>query len=128
MVDGTTPFEGTIVDSGFSTNDTYIKWSNGIMICTKRYSFSLPASTAETGGYRATLTGIGNWIVPFIGVPFYVNVTNGSNSGVSVPFLCTFIPNQASTATIVGNISLFRNLQWGTGNLTLDIFAIGRWK
>lgn len=111
---------GNIIESGSNTNGSYIKWSDGTMICYKQKNFGNIAITKEWGSlYESASLDIGDYPVSFVEKPkIFIMDTNYS-----------FVEKQNSTITktVWGNFYAVRPIS-STHNVIIDCFAIGKWK
>lgn len=113
----------TVVESGTNSNGTYIKYDNGIMICTKKVTgqakitFSW-GSLYDTGDNPLDL---GSWAIPFIESPI-VSVNFYGGNGQWIERFQT-----APTKEKIGKITI-ASATSKTANAYYDIIAIGRWK
>ena len=114
---------GTIIESGTNSNGTYIKYSNGIMMCTKRVQFSTPFNVAWGSLYETpNPIPVGSFAMPFIETPI---LSVASSIGSSVMFESP----SGFTKTGIQGIILTRPVKSdsATGG-SFDIIAIGKWK
>lgn len=108
-----------IVESGSNSNGTYIKWSDGTMICIKRKVFgSTPIRNAWGSFYESAKLDIGDYAQPFIVEPktfvmpvntFFVERSSDSNS--------TSFGSFYATRPVASDVYV-----------TVDCLAIGKWK
>ena len=114
---------GNIIESGTNSNGTYIKYSNGIMMCTKRVQFSTPFNVAWGVLYETPQAiPVGSFAMPFIEIPI-LSVASSFGSSVISESPSGF------TKTGIQGIYLARP-QRTDSNIegAIDIIAIGRWK
>lgn len=111
---------GQIIESGSNTNGSYIKWSDGTMICYKRMDYGEKAITKEWGSfYESDRLTIGNYPQAFIEIPrIFIMDLNYS-----------FIEKESSsiTKTSWGDFFSTRPVS-RTQHVIIDCFAIGKWK
>ena len=111
---------GQIIESGSNTNGSYIKFSDGTMICRKYINFGQKAISNEWGSfYESEKMTIGNYPEPFIEIP-----------QIFVMPLNTFFIEKDSTSiskTSWGDFYATRPAS-ATIYIPVDCFAIGKWK
>ena len=107
-----------VVESGSNTNGNYIKFSNGIMICTKQITGSVTATIWAGNTYYYDLTG-GSWAATF------TSINNIQVSNLTKQFWCTI---SDSTNSSVGTIRLIRPDGAANQQYNVQIYAIGFWK
>lgn len=111
---------GNIIESGSNTNGSYIKFSDGTMICRKYINFGEKAISNEWGSfYESEKMTIGNYPEPFIEVPqIFV-----------MPLNTFFIEKDTSSVskTSWGDFYAVRPASQ-TIYIPVDCFAIGKWK
>lgn len=111
---------GQIIESGSNTNGSYIKWSDGTMICYKRMDYGEKAITKEWGSfYESDRLTIGNYPQAFIEIPrIFIMDLNYS-----------FVEKESSsiTKTAWGDFYSTRPVS-STQRVVIDCFAIGKWK
>lgn len=112
-----------IIDNGVNENGTYVKWGNGIMMCTKKISFTTKFNVAWGVFYETPSTiPIGFFAKPFVDIPI-LSITSATGS--------TVIPESTSglTKNGIGGIYLARPVKSDSEmSGTIDIIAIGKWK
>lgn len=118
----------TITESGSNSNGTYIKYSDGTMICTKHFvtANNIPISQTWGSGYTSgegNLVSLGSFANTFYSVPV-VNVTVG-RAGGSNAWLGAISNTSNSYA---GDVTLLRFSSNTGTKYSFDIIAIGRWK
>ncbi len=118
----------TITESGSNSNGTYIKYSDGTMICTKHFvtANNIPINQSWGSGYTSgegNLVSLGSFANTFYSVPV-VNVTVG-RAGGSNAWLGTISNTSNSSA---GYVTLLRFSSNTGTKYSFDIIAIGRWK
>lgn len=111
-----------IVDSGTNINGTYIKWGNGLMICTKRVTGSVNINEKwgniyDTGSQKIDF---GDWAMSFIDIPELSIQFKGANgqwiegiSDVTASHTCDVVIASATSKT---------------ANFIYDLIGVGRWK
>ena len=112
---------GSIVETGTNTNGTYIKYGNGVMICTKSVESSVAMTNAWGSYMYEGVQNLGNFPETFISAP-QIFVTNASGVGAMLESF-----NVSPTTTTAGVIFYCRP-DAGTRTIKTDIMAIGRWK
>lgn len=114
---------GNIIESGTNSNGTYIKYSNGIMMCTKRIQFSSPFNVAWGVLYETpNPIPVGSFAMPFIELPI-ISTTSVIGSSVILESPSGF------TKTGIQGIILARPQKTDTNmGGSIDIIAIGKWK
>ena len=115
-----TSWAGYIVESGSNDNGSYIKYSDGTMICTKKISGSVAISTSWSSLYVGEVD-LGSSSQSFTSVP----VVNYSMIGEYV-----FLGGTSTKPTVsnLGTISLIRPTSQENTPYEIDVIAIGRWK
>ncbi len=116
---------GGVVDSQTSANgnDSYIKFADGTMICTKFVSLSnIAIDIADGVMYRSDNLSLGDWLTPFKSKPIY---TISQNSGTSVGMVY-YLTGASSTSA--GTVRILRTTANSSANWGAGIIAIGRWK
>ena len=108
------------VESGSNTNGSYIKFSDGTMICRKYINFGQKAISNTWGSfYESEKITIGNYPKPFIEIP-----------QIFIMPLNTFFIEKDSTSiskTSWGDFYATRPAS-ATMYIPVDCFAIGKWK
>lgn len=111
---------GKIIESGSNANGSYIKWSDGTMICYKHIDYGEKVITKEWGSfYESDKITIGNYPQAFIEIPrIFIMDLNYS-----------FIEKESSsiTKTSWGDFFSTRPVS-STQKVIIDCFAIGKWK
>lgn len=115
----------TVVESGSNSNGSYIKYSDGTMICTKRF---IQQNVKLTNSWFSLFTNendtridLGNYAATFIEEPV-VNITYMGGNG------CWLINNNGHSASSPGKVQLCTVSSRTIGTCILDITAKGRWK
>lgn len=119
-----------IVESGSNANGSYIKWSNGTMICTGKKTFQSVAVTQTWGNINTcgdtNNLAFNNFAKEFAEIPI-VNVSAIPYPNTSGNFwLCTSL-NKLVTKNNPGAYQICRGTP-GTMNFVLSYVAIGPWK
>lgn len=114
---------GAIIGGDTGGNNFYIKYSNGILICVKRVSFSnLAISTAWGGLYEYNgSVSLGNWPYAFAYTPA-TSVTIQSQSGLLLEGHQNFSPSSA------GTVWMSRPTTSSGVSGYISVIAIGKWK
>ena len=119
---------GTIQETGTNNNGTYIKYKNGIMICTKYFvtANNIPISTTWGNGYTsgdANMVSLGNFASTFYSMPV-VSVTLNRYGGYNA-WLGAL---RGTTESFIGDLTLLRFSSNSGVKYAFHIIAIGRWK
>ena len=110
-----------IIESGSNSNGSWIKYSDGTMICYQSFTCNVNYSTKYGSGYYAEITDeIKSFPVSFIETP-KVSIGLTTNYGIGCALRDT---NTEKCAT---NIFVY-TFASRTDTITLNIIAIGRWK
>lgn len=118
------PWAGYIVESGSNDNGSWIKYSDGTMICTKTTSIITPITSPWGALYESGDVILGQFPQAFISNP-RVSVTNNSSSGAGALIEAVF----EVTTTSAGKCWLCRGTSRDSQTpYVLDIIAIGKWK
>lgn len=117
-----------VVESGSNANGSYVKYSDGTMICYQSQVFSNYQITGQQGVLYTTTLTPNDYPVAFIG-----NLPIVSRSIKSTNWTVYGFGSDNATApslTNSGSFEIFRGSSTGTGtvNTIIDIIAIGRWK
>ena len=114
----------TVVESGTNSNGTYIKYDNGIMICTKTVEGSVDLKEQYYTYFYHTADNkyfnLGDYAMSFIERPICNITFRGGNAQ-----WIGAIQNQS--ATHVGDLHIL-TVTSKTAGAYYDIIAIGRWK
>lgn len=105
--------------SGSNSNGSWIKYSDGTMICWKKLAGTVNVTTSWGSLYYANVT-VGNFAQTFIEIPT-INVV-GSNEAFFVA--C----NGTTSTSSMGNVLLVRPSTLSNMPYVLNVIAIGRWK
>lgn len=111
-----------IIESGSNSNGSYIKWSDGTMICTKSVIVSTKIENPWGNLFESSQLDLGNFPVSFIETPVLsVNKTIGRGSWLELV--------EGTTNSAIGNTYLVSAVSTtSTINITINIIAIGKWK
>lgn len=110
-----------IVESGSNDNGTYVKYSNGRMICTKSVGLNLSFNTQWGSMYElSSRVSLGNFPAAFIGLPI-LNATVCDSAAI-----IESINNRSND--FIGNINLMRPVANSSVDLVIHITANGYWK
>lgn len=114
----------TVVESGTNSNGTYIKYDNGIMICTKTVEGTVDLKEQYYTYFYHTADNkyfnLGDYAMPFIERPICNITFRGGNAQ-----WIGAIQNQS--ATHVGDLHIL-TVTSKTAGAYYDVIAIGRWK
>lgn len=113
---------GQIIEHGSNSNGTYIKFSDGTLICTKKITGTANCSTTWGQLYETPLLDLGNWPYTFKKLDNY-QITQGSSSAAQI-----LETHYGATTTSAGKMILCRatpntSLSWG-----VNVLGIGTWK
>lgn len=112
---------GEIIESGSNSNGSYIKFSDGTMICYKSTTVTAAIDNSWGSVYETSNTvSFGDFPETFISAPIVTVEPTGT--GCWVEGL-----NNTST-TQVGNSYLARAVNTHSRNYSFNIIAIGKWK
>ena len=109
--------------SGSNANGSWIKFSDGTMICTKKVRFTNVVINTAWGSFYETASRLdfGDYAKEFIGIPnVCITLADGSTC-----FCETF---SGRTKKSIGSTWLCKPTTENGGNMTFDTIAIGRWK
>ena len=116
-----TPWAGYIVESGSNDNGSYIKYSDGTMICYKSTSeITIDITTAWGSLYEGSLT-VGNFPVEFLKTPTILVTPFGSGMLIEQG-------GANASKTSWGTITVVRPMSVSGVKAKFHLFAIGRWK
>lgn len=113
-------FNQDIIETDTNSDGTYIVFYDGTLICYKTITANVSMTTAWGSLYEGTMD-LGNWPVSFISKP-HVQITNGSATGAIIESY-----EIQPTTSNAGQIYLVRPNSY-TSNVSINVFAIGRWK
>lgn len=109
-----------IVESGSNANGSYIKWSDGTMICRKKVDFGEKAVSNPWGSlYESEDLTIGDYAQPFVEIP-----------DVSIMPTNTFFVEPAGNHDKIsfGSFWAVRSVNSPNFHPSISCIAIGRWK
>lgn len=111
---------GILISSGSNSNGTYIKFSNGTMICTKKVNLTnVIINTANGSLYRSDDISLGNFSESFLEKPVcFVDLSTSTFWG----FLAY---HTELSKTSAGKIQIYRPTTTTEGSYTVNIIAIG---
>lgn len=114
---------GTIIGGDSGGDNFYIKYSNGILICVKRVSFSnLPISSTWGNLYEYSGSiNLGNWPYAFAYAPA-TSITVQSQSGLFVE------GHQGVSTSSAGTVWISRPTTSTGVSGCISVIAIGKWK
>lgn len=113
---------GNIISVTTNTNGTAIKFSNGIMVCTKKVSLSNITINTSTGSlYVSSEINLGNFAESFSANPI-VNVTLATDDYNG---FVGELKRASNTTTSIGSILIYRPTTTTTGKYTAEVIAIG---
>lgn len=117
---------GYIEESGSNANGSYIKYSDGTMICYKTLTGTIDISTAWGSLYTSAALDLGVWAANFISRPaIMINTQNQSGT----QFMLGGAPNGSiGSASSVGSTTLIRPNSRTGAAYQLDVIGIGKWK
>jgi len=114
---------GTIVESGSNANGSYIKFSNGTMICYNKLNLT-NITFAESGNlYACDYTTAIPFPIQFIDTPI---VTINTQSSADYYFCWVYATRCNKTS--INQITLMRTVQRSNVSVPIGYIAIGRWK
>lgn len=120
-----TPFAGYIVESGSNDNGSWVKFSDGTMVCRRTFSITLDCRQQWGNLYVATDDNIINFPQEFIETPFVIRdlLTSSSSS-------CWLINYSAANITTktYRHFAIARATPSDSVPIQLNLLAIGRWK
>lgn len=111
-----------VIEEGSNNNGTYIKFSNGTLICTKQVTKAFTA-VEQWGALYDAIIPCGNWAYPFISVPI-VSGALVESSGFVEGFR-NVNSNRVEQVIIARPTNISASNPWSP---VVDIVAIGRWK
>ena len=119
----TVHWAGYIVESGSNDNGSWIKYSDGTMVCTKKVKFTGVVINTVWGGVYETSSkfNFGDYAQEFIEIP---NVSITLADGATC-FCETF---SERTKKSIGSTWLWKPAVEADGTMTFDVIAIGKWK
>jgi len=116
---------GTIIESDTNQNGTYIKYSDGTLICCKNIAFSSIAITQDTGNvlYTSADLDMGSYPYTFVSKP----TLNASKVRNYAGFIYN-ISQETQDFSKIGTVKFGCGRGWSSSAWGVDIIAIGRWK
>ena len=116
-----TSWAGYIVESGSNDNGSYIKYSNGTMICRNKKTFNKAANIVYGALFRTEGIDFPNFPITFKDVPDISCFCIGVNTA--------FIANwSASTKEKIGSLIGIRPITTNAQDYIISYTAIGEWK
>lgn len=117
------PWAGYIVESGSNDNGSWIKYSDGTMVCIKKVEFTGVVINTVWGGVYETASkfNFGDYAQEFIEIP-NVSITLADGS------TCFCESFSGRTKKSIGSTWLWKPAVEADGTMTFDIIAIGKWK
>lgn len=116
-----TPWAGYIVESGSNDNGSYIKYSDGTMICRNKKTFNIAANIAYGALFRMEGIDFPNFPVAFKDVPDISCFCIGINTAILANW-------NASTKEKIGPLIGIRPVRTDAQDYIISYIAIGRWK
>lgn len=116
-----TPWAGYIVESGSNNNGSYIKYSDGTMICRNKKTFNIAANIAYGALFRMEGIDFPNFPVAFKDVPDISCFCVGINTALLANW-------NASTKEKIGPLIGIRPVSTNAQDYIISYIAIGRWK
>lgn len=112
-----------VLEIGSNENGEYIKFKDGLLICTKTKVFTTTINTAWGSMYESASLSIGDYAYEFKEKPFYIN---GHCVGTRA---CLLENITGSSKSSFGNTYLYRPTNYTTEYaFTVNFIAIGTWK
>ena len=118
-------FVGVIVESGSNDNGSWVKFSDGTMVCRRTFSITLDCRQQWGNLYVATDDNIINFPQEFIETPFVIRDLLTSSSA-SCWLINYSIPN--ITTKTYRHFAIARSTPSDSVSIQLNLLAIGRWK
>ena len=112
-----------VVESGTNANGSWLKYANGIMICTKKITFTNVVINNVWGSVYETASTLnfGDYAQEFIEIP-NVSITLADGS------TCFCESFSERTKKSIGITWLWKPAVEAGGTMTFDVIAIGKWK
>lgn len=109
---------GDILEKGSNANGEYIKFTNGLMICTKIVSGTSPTPGGLSTGLNYTSISTSNWAVPFVELYSAQVTSNNPQFWAMLETATNITPNR------------IRLIRWDANAqpYNIHLFAIGTWK
>lgn len=114
----------SIMEIGNNGNGTYIKFSNGILICFKKVNYSANANFTQDGTLYYKNISVGNFPIKFTETPTINIINEQKNSTRRVWLGGTF----GVSVSGIQQINICTNWNASDAGGTLHIQAIGKWK
>jgi len=108
------------IENGSNENGKWVKFPDGLLICTKRVITSVAMTTYWSGLYEGSMN-LGNWPYTFTSLDSF-QVSNSSIAGAIIECMAT----EPST-TSCGTIILCRPNS-ATYSVSIEVLGIGKWK
>ena len=106
-----------IVESGGTSDNYYVKYADGTLICYQKYSATVNINTAFGVIYRSTaLSSVPNFAQTFLNTPVITVTSN---------YMCW---KAESSTTNVGKLFVSAGTSQTSQTAEFDIMAIGKWK
>lgn len=115
------PWAGYIVESGSNDNGSYIKYSDGTMICRNKKTFNIAANIAYGALFRTEGLDFPNFPVAFKDVPDISCFCIGINTILLANW-------SASTKEKIGSLIGIRPVSTNAQDYIINYTAIGKWK
>lgn len=116
-----TPWAGYIVGSGFNDNGSYIKYSDGTMICRNKKTFNIATNIAYGALFRTEGIDFPNFPVAFKDVPDISCFCIGVNTALLANW-------SASTKEKIGSLIGIRPVSTNAQDYIINYTARGKWK
>lgn len=114
------PWKGYIVESGSNDNGSYVKYSDGTMICRHKIQVEVAVNTTLGSLYRSESIIFPNFPVAFNDIPNISFYANGNNTGIITNWVATTNENPGSQIIIYPTTRT--SLQY-----IINYIAIGKW-
>ena len=113
----------SVVESGSNANGSWIKFSDGTMICTKKVTgqVNIAATWGNLYDTGDNPLDLGDWAIPFIDVPIVSISFYGANGQWVKGF------QTSTTKEKIGKISI-ASATSKTANAYYNVIGIGKWK
>lgn len=111
-----------VIEKGSNANGTYIKFSNGIMICHKKVTFTGVAVNISAGSlYRSNDLNLGSFAQTFKEIPTTMcNLVSG--------YFGLMAQENGVTVSSAGTVQVFRTASSSNLTYEVDIIAIGEYE
>lgn len=116
-----TPWAGYIEESGFNANGSWIKYSDGTMICRNKKTFNIAANVAYGALFKTEGIDFPNFPVAFKDVPDISFCCIGVNTALLANW-------NASTKEKIGPLIGIRPVSTNAQDYIISYIAIGKWK